>query len=66
MICRARVILRVAVKHHQQVQRQAHRVAFDWDVTLLKNVEQAHLDLARQVRKLVDAEDAAVGARQQA
>jgi hypothetical protein len=36
------------------------------DVALLKDVEEAHLDFARQIRQLVDGEDAAVGARQQA
>ena len=48
------------------VERQAHRVALDLDVAFLQDVEQADLDLAGEIGQLVDGEDAAVGARQQA
>ena len=61
-----RVVFRIGGEHHQQIQRQPHGIAFDLDVAFLKDVEQPHLDLARQIRQLVDAENAAVGARQQA
>ena len=60
------VVLRVGGEHQHQVERQAHRVAFDLHVAFLHDVEQPDLDLAGQVRQLVDGEDAAVGARQQA
>jgi hypothetical protein len=60
-----RVVLRVRREHHQQVERQADRVALHLHVPLLEDVEEAHLDLAGQVGQLVDREDAAVGARQQ-
>ncbi len=60
-----RVVLGVRREDHQDVERQADRVALNLDVTFLQDVEQADLDLARQVRQLVDREDAAVRARQQ-
>ena len=41
-------------------------IAADLDVALFEHVEQADLDLGREVGQLVDAEDAAVGARDQA
>jgi hypothetical protein len=61
-----RVVLRVRREHHRHVDRQPHRVTLDLDVTLLEDVEQAHLDAPRQVGQLVEREDAAVRARQQA
>jgi hypothetical protein len=61
-----RVVLGVRREDEQHVQRQADRVAFDLDVAFLHDVEQADLDLAGEVRQLVDGEDAAVRARQQA
>ena len=60
------VVLGVGAGHQQQVQRQPHPVAADLDVALLEHVEQRHLDPLGQVGQLVDAEDAAVGARDQA
>ncbi|MCL6481594.1 MAG: hypothetical protein K6U02_07700 [Firmicutes bacterium] len=60
------VILRVRREHQQDIQRQAHRIAFDLHVAFLHDVEQAHLNFARQVREFVDGKDAAVGPRQQA
>ena len=41
-------------------------MAADLDVALLHQVEKPHLDTLGQVRQLVDAEDAAVGARDEA
>ena len=60
------VVLGVGGERHQDVERQADRVALNLDVAFLQDVEQADLDLAGQVGQLVDGEDAAVGARQQA
>ena len=60
------VIFRVGGEHHHEVKRQADGVAFNLDVALLHDVEQAHLNFAGQVGQFVDGEDAAVGARQQA
>ena len=59
------VVLGVGAGHEQQVQRQPHPVAADLDVALLEHVEQRHLDALGEVGQLVDAEDAAVGARDQ-
>jgi hypothetical protein len=61
-----RVVLRVCGEHEQHVELQTNRVALDLDVALLKDVEEADLDLAGKIRELVDREDAAIGPRQQA
>ena len=60
------VVLGVGGEGDQHVERQADRVALDLDVAFLQDVEQADLDLAGEVGQLVDREDAAIGARQQA
>ena len=60
------VVLGVGAGHEQQVQRQPHPVAADLDVALLQHVEQRDLDALGEVGQLVDAEDAAVGARHEA
>ena len=60
-----RVVLRIGREDHQQVERQADGIALNLDVAFLKDVEQADLNLAGEIGQLVDAEDAAVGARQQ-
>jgi hypothetical protein len=60
------IVLGIRGEHQRHVERQPDRIAFDLDVAFLHDVEQAHLDLGREVRQLVDREDAAVGARQQA
>jgi hypothetical protein len=52
-----RIVFRIRREDQQDVQRQPDRIAFDLDVTLLHDVEEAHLDLARQVGKLIDGED---------
>ncbi len=59
------VVLRVRAGHQHHVQRQHDAVALYLDVTLLHQVEQAHLDALGQVGQLVYAEDAPVGARNQ-
>ena len=58
-----RVVLRVRARYHNHVQRQPHEVALDLDVALLHEVEEPNLDALREVRQLVDAEDAPVGPR---
>ena len=61
-----RVVLRIGAEHQQHVQPQPHGIALDLDVAFLQDVEEPDLHLAREIRQLVDGEDAAVGARQQA
>src|SRR2546425_1732529 len=61
-----RVVLGVRARDDEQVERKPDAIATDLHVLLFHDVEQADLDPLRQVRQLVDAEDAAVGARQQA
>ncbi len=60
------VVLRVGGEDQHHVEREAHGVALNLDVAFLHDVEQADLDLAREVGQFVDAEDAPVGAGQQA
>ena len=60
------VVLGVGAEHHQHVERQADGVALYLDVALLQDVEQPDLDLAGEIRQLVDGEDAAVRSRHQA
>ena len=60
------VVLRVGAGDDAHVERQADAVAADLDVALFHDVEQADLDALGEVGQLVDAEDAAIGARDQA
>ena len=61
-----RVVLGVGRREQHEVERQADLVAADLDVALLEHVEQADLDALGEVGQLVDGEDAAVGARDEA
>ena len=60
------VVLGVRGEDHAHVEGQPHRVALDLDVALLEDVEEPDLDAAGEVGQLVEGEDPAVGARQQA
>ena len=60
------VVLRVGRGDHVQVERQPDDEAADLDVALLEDVEQADLDPLGQVGQLVDRDDPAVGARDEA
>ncbi len=60
------VVLGVRRRDQEQVQRQPQDVAANLDVALLQHVEQGDLDAFGEVGQLVDAEDAPVGARDQA
>src|SRR5262249_19955697 len=59
----ARVVLGVGAGHDDDIERQVDAVALDLDVALLHQVEETDLDLLREVRQLVDGEDAAMAAR---
>ena len=60
------VVLGVGGRDHQQVQRQAQRVAAHLHVALLHHVQQRDLDALGQVGELVDRDDPAVVARDEA
>ena len=60
------VVLRVRAGDDEQVQGEAQLVAAHLDVALLEDVEQGDLDALGEVGQLVDGEDPAVGARDQA
>ena len=60
-----RVVFRIRREHQQQIERQPHRIAFDLHVAFLHDVEQADLNLAREIGQFVDGEDAAIGPRHQ-
>ena len=61
-----RVVLGVGAGDDEQVERQPDSITSDLHVLLFHDVEEADLDAFGEVWQLVDAEDAAVGARQQA
>ena len=61
-----RVVLRVRRRDEHHVERQPDLVAADLDVALFEHVEQTDLDALGEVGQLVDREDAAVGARDEA
>ena len=61
-----RVVLGVRRRDEHDVERQADLVAADLHVALFEHVEQADLDALGEVGQLVDREDAAVGARDEA
>ena len=60
------VVLGVGAGHDEHVERQPQRVAAHLDVALLHHVEHRHLDALGEVGQLVDRDDAAVCARDQA
>ncbi len=60
------VVLGVGAGHHEHVERQPQHVAADLDVALLHHVEHRDLDPLGEVGQLVDRDDAAVAARDQA
>jgi hypothetical protein len=60
------VVLRVRTGDQEQVERQPQAVAPHLDVALLEHVEHGDLDPLREVGQLVDPEDAAVRAGDQA
>src|SRR6266481_2572954 len=60
------VVFRVRGKDQKHVERETQRVAFNLDVTFLHDVEQADLNFTGEVGQLVNGEDAAIGAGQQA
>ena len=60
------VILRIGAEHQRHIERQPDGISLNLHVAFLHDVEQSHLNFAREVGQFVDGEDAAVGARQQA
>ena len=60
------VILGVRGEDQHHVQRQAYRIALNLNVAFLHDVEQTDLYLRGQVGQLVQREDPAVAAREQA
>src|SRR6185437_12612740 len=61
-----RVVLGVRREDDRDVELEPDRVALQLDIPFLHHVEHPDLDLAGQVRELVDREDSAVGAGQEA
>src|SRR5712692_6412150 len=60
------VVLGVRARDHEQVKRKTDPIPANLYVLLFHDVEEADLDSLRKVGELVDAEDPAIGARQQA
>ena len=61
-----RVILGIGGEDQQHVEREPDGITLNLDVALLHDVKQAHLNFSGEVRQLVDRENAAVGAGEQA
>ena len=60
-----RVVFRVGGKDQHHIQRQPDRITLNLHVAFLHDVEESDLNLAGEIRQLVDREDAAISARQQ-
>ena len=60
-----RVVLGIRAEDDRHIERQPDRIALNLHVAFLHDVEQADLNLAREIGQFVDGEDAAIGARQQ-
>ena len=59
------VVLGIGTENHAQIQLQPDGKPADLHITFLEDVEQTHLNLGAQVRKLVHAEDAAMASGHQ-
>ncbi len=59
------VVFGVGRKDHAEIEVEPHRIPTDLHVALFKDVEKPDLDLGGEIGQLVDAENAAVGARDQ-
>ena len=60
-----RVVLGICREHKQDVERHPDRVTLNLHIPFLHDIEQPHLNFARQIRQLVDRKDAAIGAGKQ-
>ena len=60
------VVLGIGAEDDGDIERQADGISLNLHVAFLHDVEQADLNLSRQIGQFVDGEDAAVGAGQQA
>ena len=56
----------MAEKTRAKIEVESNRIASDLDVPLLQHVEQTDLDLGGKIGQLIDAENSAVCARDQA
>ncbi len=60
------VVLRVGREDHAEIEVESNRIASDLDVPLFQHIEQTDLDLGGEIGQLVDGENSAVRARDQA
>ena len=65
-VAAVRVVLRVRGEDEQDVEGDADREAADLQVALLEDVQEADLDAGLEIGQLVDREDPAVRARNDA
>ena len=61
-----RVVLGIRAEDEGDIERQANRISLNLHIAFLHDVEERDLDFSREIGQLIDGEDAAVGARQQA
>ena len=57
------VVLGIGGENHEEVQGHTDGIPLHLNIPLLEDVEETHLNLPGQIRKLVDGEHPAVGAR---
>ena len=60
------VVLGIGAEDEGDIEREADGIALNLHVAFLHDVEERHLDFAGEVGQLVDGEDAAIGAWEQA
>src|SRR5262245_27507624 len=54
------VILWICREHNNDIERQPHRIALNLNVALLHDIEQADLNLAGEIRQLVNSENSSI------
>src|SRR5262249_2865251 len=60
------IVFGVCGEDQREIKWKANGVAFDLHISFLHDVEEANLNFAGEIGKLIDGEDAPVGSREQA
>ena len=60
------IILGIGARYDDDIQRETDLIPFDLDVLLFHQIKKSHLHLLREIGKLVDGEDPAIGPGYQA
>src|SRR5581483_2424390 len=60
------IVFRIRGEAQFDIEWEPYRISFDLDIALLHDIEQSHLDFPREIRQLIQGEDASIRARQHA